>query len=115
MTRVKGGAARHRKHRNTLTAAKGYRGTRNRLFKRAHEAVLRSGEHAFTGRKQRRRDLRRLWIVRINAAVSQYDMNYSTFMKKLKDSNIVLDRKILSQMAIDDKTGFEALVKQVNA
>jgi large subunit ribosomal protein L20 len=114
MTRVKGGAARHRKHRNILTAAKGYRGTRNRLFKRAHEAVLRSGEHAFTGRKQRRRDMRRLWIARINAAVTQYNLNYSSFIKKLKDSNIDLNRKMLSQMAIEDKQGFEALVKKLS-
>jgi large subunit ribosomal protein L20 len=113
MTRVKGGAARHRKHRNILTAAKGYRGTRNKLFKRAHEAVMRSGEHAFTGRKQRRRDMRRLWISRISAAVAQHDMNYSTFMKKLTDANIGLNRKMLSQMAIEDKSGFENLVKQV--
>ena len=115
MTRVKGGSAHRQKHKRVLKATKGYRGTRNKLYKRASEAYIRSGEHAFTGRKQRRRDMRRLWITRINAGVAQYDLNYSTFMKKLKDSNIDLNRKMLSQMAIEDKEGFAKLVAQVNS
>ncbi len=110
MTRVKGGAARHRKHRKVLTQAKGFRGTRHHNFKRANEAVVKVGEYAFAGRRQRRRDMRRLWIVRLNAALLEHNITYSAFIKKLNDKKIDLNRKVLSQMAIDDKQAFDKIV-----
>jgi len=111
--RVKGGPRGHRIHKKILKLAKGYRGSRHRLFKRANEAVLRAGKHAFEGRKQRRRDLRRLWIARINGALSTYEVKYSRFVNMLKKSNVELDRKQLAEMAVNDPKGFEKLVKSV--
>ena len=111
MTRVKGGAARHRKHRKVLTQAKGLRGTRHHNFKRANEAIVKMGEYAFAGRRQRRRDIRRLWIARLNGALEEYNISYSAFIKKLSDKKIDLNRKILSQMAIEDKKAFEKIVE----
>ena len=123
MTRVKGGPRGHRAHKKIIDLAKGYRGTRNRLFKRANEAVIRATEHAFSGRKQRRRDLRRLWIARINGALTSLDgvansaskLKYSRFIKSLKDLNIDLNRKMLSEMAINDAKGFEIIVEKVKS
>jgi large subunit ribosomal protein L20 len=114
MPRVKGGPRGHRKHKKILLAAKGYRMSRHRLFRRANEAVIRAGKHAFEGRKQRRRDLRRLWISRINAALTAYDIKYSRFIDALKKAQIELDRKTLAEMAVNDKKAFEALVKKVS-
>lgn len=111
MPRVKGGTRTRKIHKKVLNLAKGYRGTRSRLFKRANEAVVRAGEHAFEGRKQRKRDMRRLWIVRISGALMAHDMKYSQFMHGLKTANINLNRKILSEMAIHDPKGFESVVK----
>jgi large subunit ribosomal protein L20 len=113
MPRVKGGPAGHRKHRKIIAAASGFRGTRSKLFKRATEAVLRSGKHAFEGRKQRRRDLRRLWIMRINAALNPHEIRYSEFINKLSKSNIELDRKTLSEMAVSDPQAFNKVVETV--
>jgi large subunit ribosomal protein L20 len=113
MTRVRGGPRAHRRHKKVLKLAKGYRGTRSKLFKRAHEAVLRAGEHAFAGRRLRRRDLRRLWITRLNGALTKYNITYSKFIKGLKDSKIELNRKMLSEMAIHDPTAFEKVVETV--
>ncbi len=110
MARVKGGPRARKKHKKIIKMAKGYRGSRSKLYKRANEAVLRSGEHAFAGRKKRRRDLRRLWIIRINAALNQYDMPYNQFINSLKTSNIQLDRKILSELAVNDPKAFEQVV-----
>ena len=115
MTRVKGGPRGHRAHKKIINLAKGYRGTRNRLFKRANEAVIRATEHAFSGRKQRRRDLRRLWIARINGALTSRELKYSRFIKSLKDLNIDLNRKMLSEMAINDAKGFEIIVEKVKS
>lgn len=111
MPRVKGGPRGHRIHKKILKMAKGYRGSRHRLFKRANEAVLRAGKHAFEGRKQRRRDLRKLWIARISGALSDQGIKYSRFVNYLKKSNIELDRKQLAEMAVNDPKGFEKLVK----
>lgn len=115
MTKVKGGPQGRRAHKRVIDLAKGYRGTRNRLFRRANEAVIRATEHAFKGRKQRRRDLRRLWIARINGALSPYEVKYSRFIKYLKDLNIDLNRKMLSEMAINDAKGFEMIVEKVKS
>jgi len=110
MPRVKGGPRARKKHKKIIKMAKGYRGSRSKLFKRSNEAILRSGEHAFAGRKKRRRDLRRLWIIRINAALSQYNISYNKFINSLKISNIELDRKILSALAVNDPKAFEQVV-----
>ncbi len=115
MPRVKGGPRAHAKHKKILKLAKGYRGTRSKLFKRANEAVLRAGEHAFAGRKQRRRDLRRLWITRISAALTNNKLNYSRFVAGLKKANISLNRKMLSELAIADPKAFEEVVNKVNS
>ena len=93
--------------------AKGYRMTRHKLVKRATEAVLHAGQHAYIGRKLRKRDLRRLWIQRINAAIRQHGLIYSKFINLLKKAKIELNRKILSQLAIDQPKTFEAIVKKV--
>ncbi len=113
MTRVKGGARAHRRHKKILEQAKGYRQARSKLFKRAHEAVIRAGEHAFAGRKHRKRQMRRLWIVRINGALSSYGVKYNKFIKGLKDAKIDLDRKMLSDLAIQDPKAFEEIVEKV--
>jgi large subunit ribosomal protein L20 len=113
MPRVKGGPQGHQKHKKIIKQAKGFRGTRNRLYKRAAEAVVRAGEHAFAGRKQKRRDLRRLWIARINGALTQYKVKYSRFIDALKKAEITLDRKTLSEMAISDPKAFGEIVNKV--
>ena len=114
MTRVKGGVRTRRRHKKILDLAKGYYGSRHRLYKRAADAVLHSGEYAFAGRRQRRRDIRRLWIVRINAGLRPLGVSYSKFIKMLKDANINLDRKSLSEMATNDIKAFEQVVKSVS-
>lgn len=113
MPRVKGGLRTHARHRKIIKQAKGYRLTRSKLFRRAHEAVIRAGEHAFAGRKLRKRDMRRTWITRLSGALYNYDINYSTFINGLKKSNIELDRKTLSQMAITNPKHFEQIVNKV--
>jgi large subunit ribosomal protein L20 len=115
MTRVKGGPQGTRKHKKIIKLAKGYRGTRSKLYKRAHEAVRRADEHAFAGRKLRKRDLRRLWIVRINGALTPYDLNYSRFIEGLGKAKIELDRKTLAEMAVNDPKAFESVVKMVKS
>ncbi len=113
MPRVKGGPRQKNKHKKVLKLAKGFRGTRSKLFKRANEAVVRKSKHAFEGRRQKRRDMRRLWISRINAALTEYDIRYSQFISGLNKSELGLNRKMLSEMAINDPKGFESVVKTV--
>ena len=115
MPRVKGGPRAHAKHKKVLKLAKGYRGSRSTNFRRAQEAVLRAGKHAFEGRRQRRRDFRVLWITRINSALSSFDIPYSRFMSALKKANINLNRKTLSEMAINDPASFESIVTKVKS
>jgi len=112
MPRSTTGIRSRRKHKKILMLAKGYRGTRSKLFKRANEAVLRAGESAFAGRKLRRRNLRRLWITRINAGLNPFDIKYSRFINALKSADIELDRKILSEMAINNANAFEQVVQK---
>jgi len=101
-----------RKRRNKmLKLASGYWGSKSKHFKMAKQAVYKSGNYAFVGRKNKKRDFRRLWISRISAAVAPYGMNYSTFMNGLKKANVVLNRKALSEMAIADPAAFKALVE----
>ena len=115
MARVKGGVRSHAKHKKILKLAKGYRGSRNRLISRANIAVERSFEHAFEGRRQRRRDIRRLWITRISGALSDMGINYSKFIAGLNKADINLNRKMLSEMAIKDPKSFTEIVERVKS
>jgi large subunit ribosomal protein L20 len=114
MTHVGTGPVTRRRHKKVLELAKGYRMTRSKLFKSAQEAVLHAGEYAFAGRKLRKRDFRSLWIVRMNAALKDLGTNYSTFIKKLKDKDIALDRKILAHFATEKPAIFKKIVEEVN-
>lgn len=111
MPRVKGGPRARARHKKVIKLAKGYRGTRSTTFRRAREAVLRAGEHAFHGRKLRKRDFRKLWISRINAALTETELNYSRFIAGLKKAKIELDRKSLAEMAVNDSKAFDKVVE----
>lgn len=112
--RVKTGFIRRRKHKKILASTKGYRMTKSRLIHVATEASLHAGQYAFHGRKRRKRDLRSLWITRINAALNGEKLSYSRFIKALKDKNIILDRKILAELAVNDPKTFQFIFKQVS-
>ena len=112
MARVKGAMMTRKRRKKTLKMAKGYYGAKSRLFKTAKEAVMKSGNYAYIGRKQKKRDFRRLWITRISAACKQNGMNYSTFINGLKKAGIELNRKILSEIAVSDPKAFTALTEQ---
>ncbi|MDP2873996.1 MAG: 50S ribosomal protein L20 [bacterium] len=113
--RVKGGPKGLQRHKRVLKLAKGYAGQRSKIYRRAHEAVLHAGEYAFAGRKLRRRNFRTLWIQRIKAALSPFDLKYSRFIKLLEDKKIELDRKILATLAVDDPATFAKIVEKVKA
>lgn len=113
MVRVKGGITTKRKHKKVLKLAKGYWMTRSKQIKKAKEAVLHAGQYAFNGRKLKKRDFRTLWIVRLNAAVRNFDLSYSKFISLLKTKNIGLDRKILSQIAVEHPQVFAKIVEKV--
>ncbi len=113
MARVKSGILTKKKHKKVLKLAKGYWMSRHKQFKKAKEAVLHAGEYAFAGRKKRKRDFRRLWIIRLNAAVSQFGLKYNQFIKLLKEKKIELDRKVLSNIAIQYPKVFEKIVEFV--
>ncbi len=115
MARIKGALATRKRRNKTLKLAKGYWGGKSRLFKTAKEAVMKSGQYAYVGRRLKKRDFRRLWITRISAACKQNGMNYSTFMNGLKKANITLNRKMLSEIAINDAAGFTALTEKAKA
>lgn len=115
MARVKGALATRKRRNKTLKLAKGYWGGKSRLFKTAKEAVMKSGQYAYIGRRLKKRDFRRLWITRISAACKLNGMNYSTFMNGLKKANITLNRKMLSEIAINDAAGFTALTEKAKA
>ncbi|MBE6893609.1 MAG: 50S ribosomal protein L20, partial [Ruminococcaceae bacterium] len=111
----KGGVMSHKRRKKVLRLAKGYYGARHRLFRTAKEAVMKTGRYAYIGRKQKKREFRRLWITRISAGCKMNDMNYSSFMNGLKKSGVTLNRKMLSEMAIHDAEGFAALCAQAKA
>ena len=113
--RIKRGVNAHKKRVKILKAAKGYRGSKSKLFRVAREAVMKSGNYAYVGRKQKKRDFRQLWIARINAAAREYDLSYSKMMHGLKLAGIELNRKVLSDIAIADKAGFAKLAEQAKA
>jgi len=110
--RVKTGPNRKRKHKKILKQAKGYQMTRHRLLKKASEAVLHAGEYAFAGRKLRKRNLRRLWITRISAGLSESGISYNRFIAGLKKAKIGLDRKILADLVISDPKTFKTLIEK---
>jgi len=110
MARVKRGTVSKRKHNKLLSQTKGYLGTKNRLIRRAKEASLHSGQYAFHGRKLRKQDFRSLWITRIGEAVKLEALSYSVFINKLKKANISLDRKILSNLVVEDPLAFKHIV-----
>jgi large subunit ribosomal protein L20 len=107
--RVKTGTVRREGHKKVLKLAKGYWMTRSKRYKVASEAVLHAGQYAYNGRRIRRRDIRKVWIVRINAALRPFDTSYSVFIKKLKDNQVELNRKMLSEIAIHDPATFKAI------
>ncbi len=111
MARVKRGTTTHRRHKKVLKQAKGYFGAKSKLFRPANQAVMRAMRSSYIGRKHRKRDFRRLWITRINAATRQHGLSYSRFINGLKQANIEINRKMLSEMAIHDPQGFEKLVQ----
>lgn len=112
MSRTKTSIVRRRRHKKVLDLTKGFRGTNNRLYKRAKEALLHAGQYAYIGRKLRKRDMRRLWITRITAGIKQVaeSLNYSRFIKGLKNANIALDRKMLADLAVNDAATFKEIV-----
>ena len=115
MARIKGAIMTRKRRNKMLKAAKGYWGAKSKHFKMAKQAVLKSGNYAFAGRKMKKRDFRRLWIARISAAAKANGMNYSTFMNGLKKAGIALNRKMLSEIAIADPAAFTALVEKAKA
>ena len=115
MARVKGAMMTRKRRNKVLKAAKGYWGAKSKHFKMAKQAVMKSGNYAFVGRKQKKRDFRRLWITRISAACKANGMNYSSFMNGLKKADINLNRKMLSEIAIADPAAFTALTEQAKA
>lgn len=115
MARVKGALATRKRRKKTLKLAKGYWGGKSKLFKTAKEAVMKSGQYAYIGRRLKKRDFRRLWITRISAGCKQNGMNYSTFMNGLKKAGVVMNRKMLSEIAIHDEAAFTALCETAKA
>jgi len=115
MARIKGAMMTRKRRNKVLKAAKGYWGSKSKHFKMAKQAVMKSGNYAFIGRKLKKRDFRRLWITRISAEAKVNGMNYSTFMHGLKKAGIELNRKMLAELAVSDKAGFAALAAQAKA
>ncbi|CAB1246412.1 MAG: 50S ribosomal protein L20 [Oscillospiraceae bacterium] len=115
MARVKGAMMTRKRRKKILKLAKGYWGSKSKHFKMAKQAVMKSGNYAFAGRKARKRDFRRLWITRISAACRMNDVTYSRFMNGLKRAGINLNRKMLSEIAVADEAAFKSLVEQAKA
>ena len=115
MARIKGAMMTRKRRNKTLKLAKGYWGAKSKRFKMAKQAVMKSGQYAYIGRKQKKRQFRQLWIARISAAAKLNGMNYSTFMNGCKKAGISLNRKMLSEIAINDAAGFTAIVEKAKA
>ena len=115
MARVKGAMMTRKRRNKTLKLAKGYFGAKSKHFKMAKQAVMKSGQYAYIGRKQKKRDYRKLWITRISAAAKMNGMNYSTFMNGVNKAGINLNRKMLSEIAISDPAGFTAIAEKAKA
>jgi large subunit ribosomal protein L20 len=110
MARIKRGVNTRRRHKAILERAEGYRGTRSRLFKRANEAVMRAGQYSYRDRRTRKRQMRQLWIIRINAAARENGMPYGRFIEGLNKAGVVIDRKILADLAVRDPQAFREYV-----
>lgn len=115
MARVKGAMSAKKRHKKVLKLAKGYIGARSKVYKVAKQSVMKALDYAYIGRKNKKRDFRRLWITRISAACKLNGMNYSQFMNGLKKANITLNRKMLSEIAINDPAAFTQLVEKAKA
>ncbi|HIZ55205.1 MAG TPA: 50S ribosomal protein L20 [Firmicutes bacterium] len=115
MARVKGAMMTRKRRKKVLKLAKGYFGGKSKLFRTAKEAVMKSGQYAYIGRRQKKRDFRKLWITRISAACKMNGMNYSTFINGLKKADISLNRKMLSEIAVSDAAAFTALCEKAKA
>ncbi len=115
MARVKGAMATRKRRNKTLKLAKGYWGAKSKHFKMAKEAVMKSGNYAYVGRRLKKRDFRKLWITRISAACKMNGMNYSTFMNGLNKAGVTLNRKMLAEIAVNDAAGFTALTEKAKA
>jgi len=115
MARVKRGVVAHARHKKVLKQAKGYYGARRKVYRVAKQAVIKAGQYAYRDRRQRKRQFRRLWIVRINAAARQFGLSYSRFMDGLNKAGIEVDRKVLSDLAIHEPEAFKSLVDQAAA
>ncbi|HEY8420268.1 MAG TPA: 50S ribosomal protein L20 [Thermoclostridium sp.] len=113
MARVKGGVRTRARHKKVLKLAKGYFGAKSKLYRIANQAVMKSLVYAYRDRRQKKRDFRKLWITRINAAARKNGMSYSRFMNGLRKSGIELNRKVLADMAVNDAAGFAKLVEKV--
>ena len=115
MARVKGAMMTRKRRNKTLSLAKGYWGSKSKHFKMAKQAVMKSGNYAYIGRKQKKREFRQLWIARISAAAKMNGINYSTLMNGLKKAGVMLNRKMLSEIAISGPAGFTAIVEKAKA
>lgn len=115
MARVKRGIVTHRKHKKLHELTKGFRGGRGKLVREAKSALLHAGEYAFAGRKNRKRDFRRLWITQLGIAVKQEGLSYSKFISQLKTHNIKLDRKVLADLAVNNPEVFKKVVAEAKA
>lgn len=115
MSRVKTGPNRRRRHKKVLKGAKGFRQARSKHVRAAHEALLHAGEYAYAGRKLRKRDFRRLWISRINAALKEEGLSYRYFINSLKEAKIGLNRKMLAEIALEDPKAFQDLLNRIRA
>ncbi|ARC54096.1 50S ribosomal protein L20 [Candidatus Riesia pediculicola] len=113
MTRVKRGTFAHAKHKKIIDQAKGYYGARSRSYRSAFQAVIKSGQYSYRDRRRRKTDMRKLWISRINAESRKYGLSYSRLIEMLKNSSIIINRKILSEIAISNKKFFSYLVKKL--
>ena len=115
MVRISGGPASKRKHKKVLDLAKGFWMSRSKQFKKAQETVLHAGQYAFAGRKLRKRDMRRLWIVQLGNAVREEGLSYSKFIAQMKAKKVMVDRKMLADLAVNHISDFKKLVSQVTA
>jgi large subunit ribosomal protein L20 len=115
MPRVKRGVTAHARHKKVIDQAKGYRGRRGNVYRVAKQAVMRAGQYAYRDRRTRKRVFRSLWIARINAAVREHGLTYSVFIAGLDKAAIALDRKVLAELAVNDKPAFAAIVDQVKS
>ncbi|UOG90636.1 MAG: 50S ribosomal protein L20 [Candidatus Thiothrix sulfatifontis] len=115
MARVKRGVTAHARHKKILKLAKGYYGARSRVYRVAHQAVIKAGQYAFRDRRQKKRQFRALWIVRINAGARMFGLSYSRMMNGLKKANVSLDRKVLADLAVHDITAFGAVAEKAKA